>query len=90
MEHHLYLKDYAEAYPDAKLCVPKPVLENWKKSGLTVLVERVEGDGFVFGDETRADPFPAVTGGEIESVDFGKAFVNQVSVSHLHICLNRS
>lgn len=70
----MYLKQYAKAYPEARLYVPAPVADKWQKTG-----DEMSGKvGFVFG-RGEGDPFEESTRGEIKCADFGKAFANQVS-----------
>ncbi|KAK4703291.1 hypothetical protein P7C70_g2925, partial [Phenoliferia sp. Uapishka_3] len=78
LEHHLYLKSYLAAYPDAKVYVPSSVAAKWKKDG----AKEVDRISFIFG-EGKGDPFEGVSGGEIKCADFGKAFVNE-DVAFLH------
>ena len=70
----MFLKQYAAAFPDAKLYLPKTIAEKWEKDGAPELSRLA----FTFG-EGSPDPFAESTGGEIKIADFGRAFVNEVS-----------
>lgn len=84
----MYLKQYAKAFPEARLYVPAPVADKWEKAGDEM---RTKPGLFVFG-KGQGDPFVESTGGEIRCADFGKAFANQVSgfggaaVGELSVC----
>ncbi|KAL8291659.1 hypothetical protein RQP46_001917 [Phenoliferia psychrophenolica] len=79
LEHTLYLKQYAAAFPEAKLYLPSTVAKKYADEGATEL-QRL---AFTFGDG-GGDPFVESTGGEIKSADFGKAFVNE-DIAFLHV-----
>lgn len=80
LEHHLFLSQYIQAFPQAKVYVPKRVKDNWTKSSDQHLKNAAERIHFVFG-LGQPDPFEATTGGEIKSVDFAASHVNEVSGS---------
>lgn len=80
LEHTMYLKQYAKAFPEARLYVPAPVADKWEKAGDEM---RTKPGLFVFG-KGQGDPFVESTGGEIRCADFGKAFANQ-DIAFLHV-----
>lgn len=76
-EHTMFVHQYADAFPEAKLYLPSSTKEEWAKagSGKEGLIPRV---AFTFGEGSQEDPFLVATGGEVQSADFGKAFANEV------------
>lgn len=76
-EHHLFLAQYIQAFPHAKIYVPKGVKDNWSKSSNPTLKQAVDKIHFVFG-MGQPDPFEATTGGEIKCVDFAASHANEV------------
>lgn len=64
------------AFPTAKLYLPAGGVSTWRKKGFLPTDETKYAS---YGEGSKqVDPFEATTGGEIKSVDFGKAHINQV------------
>ena len=77
LEHNMFIPQYASAYPAAKVYGPDSLVKKWNKSdgpmkGKTHFVY-ARGEGCDLAQRTD---------GEIQVVDFGKSFVNEVSLSH--------
>ncbi|GAA5920048.1 hypothetical protein JCM6882_004113 [Rhodosporidiobolus microsporus] len=80
VEHTMFTKQYLDAFPQAQLYLPAGAVPKFKKSGV---LPADESKYFVFGTEKTTgegggeDPLSKATGGEMQSADFGKAFVNE-------------
>ncbi|GAA6020472.1 hypothetical protein JCM10207_000014 [Rhodosporidiobolus poonsookiae] len=82
-EHGMYTRDYHQAFPDAKLYLPPGGHSKWEKSGF---LPADASKYFVYGGDATTgdvgaqgsrDPLAQATGGEMQSADFSKAFVNE-------------
>ncbi|GAA5875810.1 hypothetical protein JCM8547_005320 [Rhodosporidiobolus lusitaniae] len=82
-EHTMYTGDYHKAFPNAQLYLPSGAVSKAEKGGW---LPSDKSKYFVFGREQTTgelgasgaqDPLAQATGGEMQSADFGKAFVNE-------------
>ncbi|GAA5846023.1 hypothetical protein JCM11251_007332 [Rhodosporidiobolus azoricus] len=84
-EHTMYTPQYRKAFPDAHLYLPSGAVTKFEKNDPSVLpsdkslltvfgTENTTGERGASGAE---DPLSKATGGEVQSADFGKAFVNE-------------
>ncbi|GAA6058380.1 hypothetical protein JCM3770_006102 [Rhodotorula araucariae] len=76
-EHGMYTKSYSDAFPGATVYLPSGGVKKWESKGF-LPADRTKYVAYGHGAQgDQPDPFEAATGGEIKSVDFGKAFVNE-------------
>ncbi|BGP20781.1 hypothetical protein JCM10213_008918 [Rhodosporidiobolus nylandii] len=82
-EHGMFTKQYFDTFPEATLYLPEGGRKTWEKKGFLpadkskYVVYGGEATTGEIGAQGTQDPLAKATNGEMQSADFGKAFVNE-------------